>query len=187
MTKLLRFYPFILLFGLVLFAQGCVDDEDPLVENEEEIITSVNLTLFALDPGNEDVVLGFLDEDGDGSGAPMMSQIGELKANSSYRGQVSFGGPDGSIDSEIISEGTDHQVFYEAGAGLDLTVMYTDSDALGQPVGLQTTFTTGGFGSGNLTITLKHEPAKDMTLTVDNPDAAGGSTDAEVVFNVAIQ
>lgn len=185
MTKLRLLYPLLFAFALVFFAQSC-EDEDPSIENEEEVITSVNLTLFALDAGNEDVVLAFQDADGEGGNDPMMSQTGVLRTNASYRGQLSFGNEDGSIDGEIVEEGLEHQVFYEVGAGLNMSVEYTDSDALGQPIGLNTTFTTGGFGSGNLTVTLRHEPNK-AGAQIDNPAAAGGSTDAEVVFTLSVQ
>lgn len=153
--------------------------------NEPEVITSVNLSLFPLG-GAETVVLAFQDLDGDGGNAPMMSQTGMLRANSSYRGQVSFGGPDGTIDGEIVTEGIDHQVFYQTDGGINVMVMYTDSDLLGQPIGLATTITTGDAGSGNLIVTLKHEPTK-TGATVGNPGGAGGSTDAEVTYAIEIQ
>jgi len=72
-------------------------------------------------------------------------------ANASYRGQVSFGNETGSIDAEIVQEGADHQVFYQAAGGLNMAFSYNDTDILNQPLGLMTELTTGAAGSGQLT------------------------------------
>lgn len=182
-----RIFPWLAAFGLVLFAFSCGEDEDPLIENEEEVITSVTLTLFPADANNETVTYGFSDPDGDGGNAPVMSSTGTLVAGASYAGQVSFAGPDGSIDAEIISEGLDHQVFYTATS--DLTVSYTmsggDVDTGGNPIGLRTDITANGAGTGEVSVILRHEPTKGFAI--DRPDQAGGETDVEVTFPFIIQ
>ena len=58
----------------------------------------------------------------------------------------------------------------------------TDED--GNPVGIETTLTTGNAGSGTLTIILKHEPTKPNDGTAAG---AGGSTDVEVTFPITVQ
>ncbi len=175
-----------LALGLLFFAAACVDDTDPLIENEEEVITAVTLTLFS-DSGEETVVLGFSDPDGDGGDDPVFSTTGTLVANSSYRGQLSFANETGSIDAEIVAEGTDHQVFYQTIQNLNLTFSYLDDDANNQPIGLMTQVTVGGPGSGNLIITLKHEPGKNPLTAIGNPELAGGETDVEVSFAVTVE
>jgi hypothetical protein len=175
----------LLSFALVLFVFACGEDEDPIIENEEELITSVTLTLFS-NGQQEDVTIGFSDPDGDGGTAPSFSQTGVLQANSSYRGQLSFASPSGSIDAEIVDEGLDHQVFYVVSGGLPMTLTYNDTDSSGQPIGLMTNVATAAAGSGQLTITLRHQPVK-ASVSIDNPSAAGGSTDAEVTFNLAVE
>lgn len=173
-------------FVLLIFAAGCGEDEDPLIENEEEVITSVTLTLFPNGP-QETVTLGFSDPDGDGGNAPVFSTDGQLVANASYRGQLSFANETGSIDAEIVSEGTDHQVFYQVGGGLNMTLAYLDTDQLLQPLGLMADVTIGAAGSGQLTITLRHEPTKSPIVPIGRPDLAGGETDVEVTFDVTVQ
>jgi len=173
-------------FVLIIFAASCGEDEDPLIENEEEVITSVTLTLFPNGP-QETVTLGFSDPDGDGGNAPSFSTTGQLVANASYRGQVSFGNETGSIDAEIVQEGADHQVFYQAAGGLNMAFSYNDTDILNQPLGLMTELTTGAAGSGQLTVILRHEPIKGPLVTINRPDLAGGETDVEVSFDVTIQ
>lgn len=177
-----RLFPFFALGLLTLFT-ACEED-DPVIENEEEVITQVTLTLFPSGT-QEQVVFSFNDPDGDGGMAPELTQTGTLVAGADYRGQVSFANEDeGSIDGEIIEEGLEHQVFYETNT--NLTFAYTDMDAAMQPIGLQTSLTTGAAGSGNLTITLKHEPEKAGAV-ISNPDAVGGETDVEVTFPITIQ
>jgi hypothetical protein len=176
----------LLAFVLIIFANGCGEDEDPLIENEEEVITSVTLTLLP-NGGQGTVTLSFSDPDGDGGNDPVFSTDGQLEANSSYRGQLSFANATGSIDAEIIEEGIDHQAFYQTTGGLAMTLTYLDSDQLQQPLGLMTDISTGVAGSGQLTITLRHEPTKGPSVTISRPDLAGGETDVEVIFDVTVQ
>lgn len=173
-------------FVLMIFATSCGEDEDPLIENEEEVITAMTLTLFPNGP-QETITLGFSDPDGDGGNDPMFSTTGQLVANASYRGQLSFANEDGAIDAEIVDEGIDHQVFYQAEGGLNMTLSYLDFDLLSQPLGLMADVTTGAAGSGQLTITLRHEPTKNPIVAIDRPDLAGGETDVEVTFEVTVQ
>lgn len=176
----------LLSFALLLLVFACVEDEDPIIPNEEELITSVTLTLFPNGP-QETVTLGFSDPDGDGGTAPSFSTTGTLQANASYRGMVSFGSPEGSIDAEILDEGVEHQIFYQVSSGLDMAVTYNDFDVQNQPLGLSVNVSTGAAGTGTLTVTLLHEPNKAAGATIGNPAPAGGSTDAEVTFPVTIQ
>lgn len=173
-------------FVLIIFAAGCGEDEDPLIENEEEVITSVTLTLFPNGP-QETVTFGFSDPDGDGGNDPVFSTDGQLVADASYRGQLSFANETGSIDAEIVDEGTDHQVFYETSGGVNLTLNYLDTDQALQALGLMTDFSTGATGSGQLKITLRHEPTKGPLVVINRPDLAGGETDVEVTFDVTVQ
>jgi hypothetical protein len=188
MTKFFRFYPLLLVLGLLFFAQGCGEDEDPLIENEEEEVTTVSVTFNPEDASQETVVYGFSDPDGDGGMAPSFSVSGSLQANSSYNVQASFGNTEGSIDGEIVTEGEDHQVFYQT-TGADLTFTYDDMDTADRPIGLLTRLVVGGASTtGALIVTLRHEPNKVAAGTdVTNVAAAGGSTDAEVSFPVIIQ
>ncbi len=176
----------LLAFVLLVFAAGCGEDEDPLIENEEEVITAVTLTLFP-NGGQETVTLGFSDPDGDGGNAPVFSTTGQLVANASYRGQLSFANEMGSIDAEIVDEGTEHQVFYQTSTGLDLSLTYLDTDRNILPLGLMTDFSTGEASSGQLTITLRHEPTKGPLVVINRPDLGGGATDVEVTFDLTVQ
>ncbi|MFK8163726.1 MAG: type 1 periplasmic binding fold superfamily protein [Lewinella sp.] len=187
MTNRLNY--FLLAFVLVIFAASCEDDMDPIIDGGEELITSVTLTLTPNGP-QETVVLGFSDPDGDGGNAPSFSTTGTIVADANYQGQISFAGPDGSIDAEILDEGAEHQVFYQTsgGANMDFSYATIGADVNGLPIGLSTILQTGAISSGELTVILRHEPNKLAAgIAIDNPSVAGGSTDVEVNFQVTIE
>lgn len=179
-----RFF-YLLAFVLIIFSAGC-DDDDPVIENPEEEITSVVLTLSP-DGGGDDYVLNFSDTDGDGGNAPVFTTTGTLAANATYSGSINFANEDEDVNVEIMAEDDEHQVFYVVSSGLEMTLAYNDQDGNGAPLGLLTNVTTAAAGTGTITITLRHEPAKDPAVAIDNPAAAGGETDVEVSFDVIIQ
>lgn len=187
MTKHMRFLYLFLAVGLVFFAQSCEDDDDPIIENEEEVITRVTYTLTPDDSANETVVFSFVDVDGEGGNDGVTTVTGTLAADASYSGAITFANEDEQITPEVMEEDDEHQVFYEVFGGAAFTPVYADSDGDGNPLGLATTVTTGGASVGSLRITLRHEPMKGAAATIDNPTAAGGETDVEVTFALAIQ
>ncbi|TXF89037.1 type 1 periplasmic binding fold superfamily protein [Neolewinella aurantiaca] len=174
-------------FVLIIFANGCSDDDDPIIENEEEVITRVTWTLTPTDAANETVAFSFVDADGDGGNAPVITSTGTMAANATYDAVVSFANEDEEIDPEIMEEDEEHQVFYPVSSGLNLTLSYEDMDSDGNPIGLLTSVSTGDASTGSVQVILRHEPAKGSAATIDNPDAAGGETDVEVTFDVSIQ
>jgi hypothetical protein len=176
-----------LLFSILLL-NSCKDD-DPVLENDEEIITTLTYTLT---PTSGDVVtLSFSDLDGDGGNAPIITG-GTLQANMNYTGVLDLKNdsvnPAESVTDEIEEEKEDHQFFFATGGGVDLTVSYTDQDANGNPLGLATTLNTATVSSGNLTVVLRHQPDKNAS-GVETGDIAnaGGETDIEVTFDIEIQ
>jgi len=180
-------YLLVFLFAFVLSTTACKKD-DPVIPNEEELITTFTYTLST--SGATPVVLSFTDLDGDGGNAPTING-GTLQANTTYTGTIDLlneaESPAESITAEIAEEKEDHQFFF-ATDGLDLSFAYEDLDANGQPVGLTTTLVTGNAGTGNLRITLRHQPDKSANgVTNGAIDNAGGETDIEVTFPVTIQ
>lgn len=180
-----RFLP-LFAFALVVFFASC-DDDDPVIDNEEEVITRVTWTLTPDDAANETVVFSFVDTDGDGGNDPVLSTTGSLVANASYSGSATFANEDEQITPEIVEEDDEHQIFFVVSGGLNLTPVYDDMDDDGNPIGLLTTVTTGDASTGSVQIVLRHEPTKGAAATIDNPAAAGGETDVEVTFSASIQ
>ncbi len=180
--------PVYLLIPALIFYHCRLDD--PLIPNEEELITTLRYTLIPVS-GGDSVVFTFQDFDGDGGEDPLISG-GVLMANTEYNGsleilnEISY--PIIDIGEEIQTEDTEHQFFFETSGGLLANVEYGDNDSNGHPVGLITKFITRSVSSGNLTITLRHEPDKSATgVSKGDISQAGGETDLEIVFDVQVQ
>ncbi|MFT4755335.1 MAG: hypothetical protein ACI85Q_002904 [Salibacteraceae bacterium] len=175
----------------MVFLNSCKKDEmeDPIIPNEEEVITTLNFTLVP-DGGGTPVVFSFQDLDGDGGNLPTITG-GILDTNASYTCSLELlnelESPAGNITEEVEAEALDHQFFFQTTAsGIDIA--YDDVDSNGNPIGLSTILTTTIASSGEITVILRHEPNKNASgVSAGNILNAGGETDIEVVFNVDVQ
>lgn len=183
------FFPTLL---IVLLAVGCDDDDDPVIPNQEEVITDLTYTLVPTGGAGGTVVFQFQDRDGDGGQDPTMSVNGTLQPNTSYIGTIQLLNASDISDIEdvtveVSNEADDHQFFYQTTDSLNITFDYADVDQDGNPLilGIITDVETGDSSSGDMTIILRHEPDKDAPgLTIDNPTPGGGESDIEVTFDV---
>ncbi|WP_299836643.1 type 1 periplasmic binding fold superfamily protein [uncultured Tenacibaculum sp.] len=179
-----------LLFISALVFTGCSDDDTPDEVVEEEVITTMTITLSAT--GQTDVVLRSQDLDGDGPNAPVLTVSGPFAANTTYTGSIVLlnetESPAENITEEIEEEDEEHQFFYTA-TGVNATFAYAGpNDENGNPVGLNFTLTTGAASTGSLGFTLRHEPMKTATgVSTGDITNAGGETDIETTFNVTVQ
>ncbi|TXD84513.1 type 1 periplasmic binding fold superfamily protein [Subsaximicrobium wynnwilliamsii] len=173
------------IFATVLFVSCSNDDDTPEEVNEEEVITTLTVTLTP-DGGGTPVTLQTRDLDGDGPDAPVIT-TGNLAAGVTYNGSIVLLNetetPAENITLEVEEEDDEHQFFYTIGGGLDVTTAYANFDGDGNPLGTQFTLTAGAVSSGTLTFTLRHEPMKPNTGLGD----AGGETDIAASFNVMVQ
>lgn len=172
--------------GLALFS---CEKDDPVVPNEEELITTMNIVLTS-DSGDQ-VEFSFKDIDGDGGNSPVISTE-NLKAQTTYSAEVELlnetESPAEDITEEVREENEEHQFFYRTEGGLDLNIEYSDQDDSGNPLGLKTEFTTGAPSSGQLVVTLRHEPNKDAAgVSEGDISNAGGETDIEVTFDILVE
>lgn len=176
---------------IALFAiSSCSKKDDPAPVNEEEVITTVVTTLSNLS-GN--VVLTSKDADGDGPAAAILSQTGNIVAGRVYTGSATFlnelKNPASDITPEILTEGVDHQLFFQANTTVGIFA-YDDLDANGKPIGLKFKFIAAAAANAqqqNLTVTLRHLPNKSGSgVSAGNIANAAGATDAEVMFKVVI-
>ncbi|MCC6723188.1 MAG: type 1 periplasmic binding fold superfamily protein [Saprospiraceae bacterium] len=177
----------ILLIALLSFSfftlNSCDKDTEPV--NEEELITTVYLSFTNL---NESIIYTFVanDSDGNGGNSPIVDDI-NLQDSTYYKLEVKFidssnsNNPNNDLTPKIVEEGTDHLVCFNA-EGAMVEPVANDDDGNGHPLGIISYFTTGGTGSGNLKLTLKHLPNKS-----DSTPCNSGSTDVEVTFPVEIQ
>jgi len=174
------------IFAAVLFVSCSNDDDTPEPVNEEEVITTLTLTL-APNGGGTPITLQTRDLDGDGPNAPVVTVSGNLATGVSYNGTIVLlnetVNPPENITKEVEAENLVHQFFYTIGSGLDVTTAYSNFDSEGNPLGTEFTLTAGAASSGTLTLTLRHEPTKPNTGLGD----AGGETDIAATFNVTVQ
>lgn len=182
-TKKTFFKNALILGAFALVTVSCSDDEAPDEINEEEVITTMNVTLTG---GGSTVTLQTQDLDGDGPDEPVIS-VEALAANTTYTGSIELlnetEDPAEDITEEIEEEDDEHQFFFATGGSIS-EVTYDDMDDDGNPIGLEFTLTTGDAGSGTLTITLRHEPTKPNDGTLED---AGGSTDIATTFTVTVE
>ncbi len=178
----------ITLFTLLFVACSSDDDAAPEPVNEEEIITTMIVTL----DGPDQVVLTYQDLDGDGPDSADITVSGALTASATYAGSIRLLNetetPAENITEEVEEEDDEHQFFYAASSDLNVEVEYANFDGNGNPLGTMFILTTGEASSGSLTFTLQHEPDKSGAGVSDGDITnAGGETDIEVTFEVEIQ
>jgi hypothetical protein len=166
-------------------------DPDPVVPNQDELITSVIVTLSpAL--GGKQLELQYTDLDGDGGNSPII-KVDTFSISATYFTKVQFLNQSGaSIDDislEVKNESEDHQVFYTPSNPDFIKVVYLDLDKNGKPLGLDvvlSTFTTKG--KGELTLSLIHKPNKSASnVAAGDKTNAGGETDIEISFPIVIK
>jgi hypothetical protein len=90
----------------------------------------------------------------------------------------------------VLEEGVDHQFFYKSTPSNVLSgfIYQGENDIDGNPIGLNFQFDTWNTGgSGNLKITLRHQPDKNAAGVSSGDIAnANGETDIEVTFPVIL-
>ena len=111
------------------------EKDDPIIPNEEELITTLEYTLKP-EGGGDDILFSFKDIDGDGGDEPIIL-TSPLAANTTYTGTLNLLNesetPAESITEEILEEDEDHQFFFQTDVeGVD--VAYNDQDENGNPV-----------------------------------------------------
>ena len=179
------------IFGLLacsfLLFTGCSDDdENPAPVNEEEVITTMNVTLTPQGGGTA-ITLQSQDLDGDGPDAPVITVSGNLEDFTTYDGSIELLNetetPAEDVTEEIEEEAEEHQFFFTSTGNIG-NITYLDADANSNPIGLEFSISTQQPGDASLTITLRHEPLKpnDGTLA-----GAGGETDIAQTFSLTVE
>ncbi len=164
---------------------GCSKDDAPEPVNEEEVITTLTVKLVPNDGGTE-IILQTRDLDGDGPNEPVIT-TGDLATGVTYSGSIVLLNetvdPAEDITEEVEEESVEHQFFYTATGGLDVTTNGENLDSEGNKLGTEFTLVAGAVSSGTLTFTLRHEPTKPNTGLND----ADGETDISATFDVSVQ
>lgn len=172
---------------------SCSDDPKPV--NEEEVITTLTITLTPVGVGGDPVILEFFDEDGDGAIEPVYtytpttrggSPAGILSASTTYNAVIELLNetetPAEDITVEILEEADEHLFCFTPGGTLNLVIEPTDEDGEGLPVGIASSWVTGAASTGTVTVVLRHQPGVKTGACPGD-----GDTDISVTFNIAIQ
>lgn len=191
---------------LTLAISACGDDgddvENPEAADEQEVITTMNLT-FTPDDGGDAITAQFRDADGDGGEDPTQTDI-VLAANTTYTLEIELlnetvpeDDEEFVIGNEIKEEAEEHQYFFSGTAIPDtVTHAYDDKEsdygdnAEGDdlPVGIRSTITAGDAGNGTFIVSLSHlPPVNDTPVKVAGVDANAGETDLEVTFDLTVE
>lgn len=173
---------------VIVLMVNCTNDFNPQPVNEEEVISTVRMTLTPGVPGDV-IVLESRDLDGIGPNDPVVTVSGNLLENTEYVGQMTIlnetVNPEENITEEIIEEANEHQFFFTSTNGLIFE--YTDEDDFGFPIGVSFKLMTGSLGNGIITVVLRHEPQKDANgVNEGQIENAGGETDLQVSFEVEV-
>lgn len=178
-------YSFILLTGL-LFNACSDDDTPPAPVDEEEVITTLMVTLTS--NTGQTITLNSQDLDGDGPNDPTISVSAPLSVATTYSGVIELlnetVSPAEPVHEEVAEESAEHQFFYTQGGNINVTTNYGDFDGNGNPLGLSFSLSTTSAGQGTMTFTLRHEPLKPNDGTLSG---AGGETDLSVTFPITIE
>ena len=160
------------------------DDNTPEAVDEEEVITTMNISLLSENGGA--VSLQSQDLDGDGPNSPVIT-VENLAANTTYTGSIELLNetetPAEDITEEVAEESDEHQFFFNVSGSIASTT-YGDTDGDGNPIGLSFTLVTGDAGEGTIQVTLRHEPTKPNDGTLAD---AGGETDIAQTFTVVVE
>lgn len=171
---------------MLLWAIGCKDDspspsDKPL--NENELITTAKL-LLTDSAGGQLSVFEFSDPDGEGGNNPLRFDSIVLTANRTYYCSLLLldesKSPADTVSDEIRSEADNHLFGFE-NTGTDLRIQITDKDSKNLPLGLESTWKTGGPGQGTLRLRLKHQPG------VKDGNISPGETDLDLLFPLLVR
>ena len=173
------------LFAAFLVGLASCSKDDDVDPNEEELITTLKVSLLA-SGSTTPQVFTFKDIDGPAGNPPAQFDSIIIDANKSYTATLQFlnesVSPAEDITVEIAAEANDHQVYFTP-AGVSITPSNLNNDSKGLPVGITSTWQTGAAAKGTLTVTLKHKPG---TKAAGDP-VSKGETDVEVAFGVRIK
>lgn len=190
--------PVYLFVALTLGFVSCESDE-PVPENDGELITDVTLNFQELDGSGNPVGTPFSakasDPEGIETGGSPTIETVNVQKGKTYRMTIevanSIAGED--ITQEILAESDEHQFYFLGSAFTSniLTIAYDDPS--GELIGLQTDLgvsSSPGTNNTQLQVLLRHDLDKNYPGAT-NPNfagyvQAGGETDLDITFPVVI-
>ncbi|WP_296700041.1 hypothetical protein [Algoriphagus sp.] len=197
----MKYFKNFYVLSAILFAMTLVscESEDPVMENDEEVITDVTLRFTELD--NSGATIGdpfeFVASDPQGIelGSPTIETV-NLTKGKSYRMEILLYNSiaDEDITEEVQEESDEHQFYFLGSAFIGSPVLtYTYDDPSGELIGLRGNVVVSqstGLNNANMRIILRHDLDKSFP-GADNPNfqnfvAAGGETDLDITFPLVL-
>ncbi|WP_291781118.1 hypothetical protein [Cecembia sp.] len=200
MKKQNKLSQLLMLMLILTIGFSCQEAEAPEEENEVEIFTDIEL-IFTAEDGT---VVRALAEDPTGGLAVNSSftvQPFTLKANTTYTLTFELLNrlvtPVEDVQEEILDEADEHQMFFEftnnafaspTGNGniqdRNGAINYLDFDQNDLPLGLRTSWTTGGpLENGTFRVWLAHQPGVKTAFSSVND----GDVDFDITFSMTIE
>ena len=191
--------------ALTLVSLGVIlscDDDDPAKEDTPELITKATLTFTPTGGGTPVLVIA---SDPDGEGVQDITVDGpiNLGVSKSYTLAIQLinelaqpSDPEYNITEEVEEESHEHMFFFSwtnnvfsdpTGDGnidnRNDDINYEDEDHNGQPLGLETSWTTATATLGEFRVLLKHQPdLKNASST-----STTGETDLDLTFTINVE
>ena len=183
------------LFSAVLFS---CKSEDPVIENDEEVITDVTLKFTELNESGNPVGDSFeflaSDPQGVALGTPTIETVTLMKGKSYQMEILLFNSiANEDITEEVEEESDEHQFFF-LGSGFTSSILSINyDDPSGELIGLQNTLTVSsspGASTTEIRVILRHDLDKSYP-GANNPNftnfaQAGGETDLDITFPIEI-
>lgn len=186
--------------ALAIFAFASCESEDPVAENEEEVITDVTLSFTEINASGAPVGTKFSFKASDPQGielgsAPTIETVKLIKGKI-YKMEITVFNSIAKEDitSEILAEGDEHQFYFLGTAFVGsplLSIAY--GDANGQLIGLTTKITVAaspGFNNALMRVILRHDLNKGFAGATNpnfqNYEQAGGESDLDINFPLVI-
>lgn len=175
--------------GLVLLLAQCKSASDVEPDDENELITTVQLE-FTPEGSTIPKTFTYRDIDGDGGNPPTRFDTISLAANAEYIVKIKLldesKNPADDISEEVKAKSDEHLFVFTPAPATLLTYTYGDKDPRDLPIGLTGTAKTGAAGAGTLRVQLRHQPPISDKIQKDgtpNP----GSDDVNLNFNVIVK
>ncbi|MFC3414375.1 hypothetical protein [Algoriphagus hitonicola] len=180
-----------------LFAFASCESEDPVIENEEEVITDINLNFTELDESGNEVgtTLTFNASDAEGIevGDALTADDIELETGKTYRLDIEVLNAieNEDITEEVLEEGDEHQFYFLGSAfeGSSAPLTYVYDDESGELIGVSgivTVSSSPGFNNAQFRVVLRHDLDKNFPGATNpnfsNFTEAGGESDLDVTF-----
>ena len=173
---------------VILIVISCKKENQPAEENDNELITTVELHFTNKYDGLSSTFM-WEDADGPGGEVPYADTL-MLDANAEYDVRVTVWNksltPAENITEEVVAESENHRFYFEPSAGLGISVGDFDNDINGMPLAVNSKWTTGNSAEGTVIVVLRHYP--EGGKAADDPlNSSKSTTDAGAVFIATVK